>query len=287
MVSDQIQFPLRLRCELPEASLGSGVSIRAMTADDRPRLLGIKSATLDQDGRLKSYVADKVDPLFSPMGPNIDRYDQLYSSNYVATVPSRQEAKNLNLSFKLLARSCTSLWIGTSGDTNRVGHSRHFLEPPCYFGSDPLNFDAASVQEIAELLSACRALEDDKKFTVMADIFLYAMSDAPREESRCIELSVVLEMLLLPKASTELSYRFALRLAKLAAKQLDESSKDWFARGQQIYKTRSRLVHSGQDEKLEQTAGLIQETSRLLLAMYVRKPGLFHEASLDALCIAA
>ena len=287
MASEPIHFPVRLRCELPEATLGSDVNIRAMSAGDRPRLLGIKSATLDENGRLKSYVADAADPLFGLMGPDLDYYDQLYSSNYVASVPSRQEAKNLNLAFKLFAHSCTSLWIGTSGDTNLAGHSRHFIAPPCYFGSEPLNLDAAGVQELAGLLSACRALESDKKFAVMTDIFLYAMSVAPREESRCIELSVVLEMLLLPNASTELSYRFALRLAKLFAKQLGESTEEWFARGQQIYKTRSRLVHSGQDEKLAQTASLIQETSRRLLAMYVHKPGRFQEASLDALCIAA
>ena len=113
------------------------------------------------------------------------------------------------------------------------------------------------------------------------------MSVAPRNESRCIELSIILEMLLLPKASAELSYRFALRLAKLASTQFGESSQEWFKKGQQIYKTRSRLVHSGQDDSLEANTELVEETARRLLALYVRTPGLFDESGLDALCIAA
>jgi hypothetical protein len=135
------------------------------------------------------------------------------------------------------------------------------------------------------LLSDCIARRGDKKFALMSDIFLYAMSDAPRKESRCIELSVILEMLLLPKASTELSYRFALRLAKLATKYLGESGADWFKRGKTIYETRSRLVHSGSYEKLSVVADDIHETARLLLAMYVENPAIFEEDCLDALCI--
>jgi Apea-like HEPN len=286
MDDSQIRFPIRLRCDLNEVNLGSNVIIRAMMEEDRPPLLGIESATFNQDGRIKSYAVNAVYSPFDLAGPSLDHYDQLYSSNYVATVPSRQEAKNLNFAFKLLARSCTSLWIGTAGDLKRSGRSRHFLGPPCYYGSEPLSVESSDVETLSALLSACRGLKSDKKLAVMADIFLYAMSVAPRDESRCIELSIVLEMLLLPKASTELSYRFALRLAKLALTQLGEAGQDWFARGQQIYKTRSRLVHSGQDDKLALNAVLVEETARRLLALYVRKPSLFEEAALDSLCIA-
>jgi Apea-like HEPN len=287
MIDAPIRFPIRLLSELREINLGSDVTIRAITEDDRPQLLGIKSATFDENGRLKTWVVDTADPLSNFVGPDIGNYDQLCSSNYVATLPSRQEAKNLNLAFKLFAHSCTALWIGTSGDTNRAGHPRHFLGPPCYFGSLPLKLDSEGTGALGTLLSACRNLEGDMKFSVMADIFLYAMSVAPRNESRCIELAIVLEMLLLPKASSELSYRFALRLAKLASTQFGESSQEWFAKGKQIYKTRSSLVHSGQDNTLEQSAFLIEETTRRMLAMYVGNPTLFEESVLDSLCVAA
>jgi hypothetical protein len=287
MATEQILFPIRLRCELPEVSLGSCVSIRPITEHDRPQLLGLKSATLDEQGRLKSYVADTTDAFSYLGGPDIDQYDQLYSSNYVASVPSMEDAKNLNLTFKLFTRSCTALWIGTSGDVAKTGHAKHYVSPPCYFGSEPLKLDAAGVEDLGALLSACRASGSDKKFSVMADIFLYAMSVAPRDESRAIELSIVLEMLLLPKASTELSYRFALRLAKLASTQFHESSEEWFEKGQKIYRTRSRLVHSGQDNALKESAALIEETARRFFALYARNSKLFEESSLDSLCIAA
>jgi len=287
MATEQILFPIRLRCELPEVSLGSSVSIRPVTEQDRPQLLGLKSATLDEQGRLKSYVVDAPDVFSNLGGPDIDQYDQLYSSNYVASLPSMEDAKNLNLAFKLFARSCTALWIGTSDDATKAGHAKHYVSPLCYFGSEPLKLDAAGVEDLSALLSACRTLGSDKKFSVMADIFLYAMSIAPRDESRSIELSIVLEMLLLPKASTELSYRFALRLAKLASTQFHESSEEWFAKGQQIYRTRSRLVHSGQDNALKDSASVIEETARRLFALYARNPKLFEESALDSLCLAA
>jgi hypothetical protein len=256
-----------------------------METNDVPQLLGVKSVVLDEEGRLKSIVFSQEAPI-AFVGPDLDQYDQFYSSNYVATVPSQEEAKILNLALKLQGRSCTSLWIGTSGHTNAKGHSRHFLGPPCYFGSAPLTLTLDGARELDAIATACRRLGGDKKFAIMADIFLYAMSVAPRNESRCIELSVVLEMLLLPKASAELSYRFALRLAKLASAKLGEQSQDWFSRGQQMYKSRSRLVHSGQDENLSETAPLIEETARVLLAMYAREPNAFADAALDALCIA-
>lgn len=289
MVDEAIRFPVRLRCDLQEVNLTAGVSLRPMRADEVPQLLGVQSVVLDENGRLKSLVSSP-DATSSLMGPDLDQYDQFYSSNYVAIVPSRDEAKNLNLALKLMGRSCTALWIGTSGDTSNKdsrGHSKHFLGPPCYFGSQPLRLDSGGPEALDAIASGCRRLANDRKFAVMADIFLYAMSVAPRQESRCIELSVVLEMLLLPKASTELSYRFALRLAKLASAKLGESSQVWFSKGQQIYRTRSRLVHSGQDDKLGEAAPLIEETARALLSMYVREPNLFAEAALDALCIAA
>ena len=287
MTASRILFPIRLRCVIKNIDVSSDVQIREINAEDRLQLLGLKSATLDEHGRIKSYIVETVDSLYTLMGPDLDQYDQLYSSNYVAIVSSLPEAKALTLAFKLLAPSCSALYIGTSIKENSSGYSRSFLRPVCYYGTQPLKLDPEDINALILLFAACRNSDKDRKLSVMADIFLYAMSVAPRNESRCIELSIVLEMLLLPKASTELSYRFALRMAKFAAAHLGESSSDWFSRGKKIYKTRSRLVHSGQDDSLGLTSELIEETTRRLLAAYIRNPSLFTDAALDRLCIAA
>jgi hypothetical protein len=49
-----------------------------------------------------------------------------------------------------------------------------------------------------------------------------------------LELSVILEMLLLPKQEVELSYRFSLRLAKLTQKLFGDDPKGTFEAGKKI-----------------------------------------------------
>jgi hypothetical protein len=119
----------------------------------------------------------------------------------------------------------------------------------------------------------------------MSDTYLHAMSPGLREESRFIEVAVILEMLLLPSRSAELSYRFSLRLAKLMSKHFGESIAEVFERGRSIYKTRSNLVHEGSDRELEAVAPIAYNYARTLLAAYHDDKTLFLEANLDALCL--
>jgi hypothetical protein len=220
------------------------------------------------------------DPLSDFIGRDLDHYDQLYASNYVATLPSRAVAVDFNFALKLVASSCSSLFVGFS----KPG-SKHFLSPPCYYGTAPLRLGTMEAQTLARLL-ALKRRSTDPKLSLMAEKLLYAFSDAPRSESRFVELSIVLEMLLLPTSSTELSYRFALRLARLLAKHWKTDPIEGFKTGQQIYKTRSRLVHAGRDSALLDVQPKIEECVRMLLNTYVTDPALFEEEALDVLCLA-
>ena len=67
------------------------------------------------------------------------------------------------------------------------------------------------------------------------------MSVQIRPASQFIELSIILEMLLLPHKTTELSYRFSLRLAKFMGNHFGYSVDDEFKKGHQLYKTRSNI----------------------------------------------
>jgi hypothetical protein len=135
-------------------------------------------------------------------------------------------------------------------------------------------------------LFALKRNAKNPKLVLMVEMFLYALSVAPREESRFVELSIILEMLLLPTSSSELSYRFSLRMAKFLEKHWLADPIESFKTGQQIYKTRSRLVHTGRDQGLPEVAPKIEESVRLLLTSYLTNPELFEESELDLLCIA-
>jgi hypothetical protein len=274
-----IEFPLRLIAEVSELRLADDIHIRPIDAAARARILGIKDVVLDENGRLKSYVSSGPDPL-GLFGPELDQYDQLYSSNYVASVPTHEDAVHLNFALKLLAPSCSSLFIG-----HEEPGTKHFLSPPCYYGKTLLALGEPAVKTLSHLLTLKRRSKNPK-LELMAEMFLYAMSDAPRKESRFVELSIILEMLLLPVSSTELSYRFALRMAKFLAQHWAADPIEAFEVGQQIYKTRSRLVHTGRDDALEVIGPKIEETVRVLLTKYLANPELFEDDALDDLCIA-
>ena len=275
-----IEFPLRLASALDEMCLAEDVRIRRIDDASRRRLLGIEKVVLDENGRLESYVTSSPDPFGTLMGPDLDLYDQLYSSNYIATLPTQEDAAHLNFALKLLGPSCSSLFIGY-----KQPGAKHFLSPPCYYGKTPLAIGESETKTLSRLLALKRSAKDPK-LALMAEMFLYALSVAPREESRFVELSIILEMLLLPTSSTELSYRFALRMAKFLAKHWSADPIESFKTGQQIYKTRSQLVHAGRDQGLPEIGPKIEESVRLLLMTYLTNPELFEENALDSLCIA-
>lgn len=281
-----IEFPLRLASDLDEIHLTEDTRVRRIDDDSRIKLLGIKNVVFDDNGKLKSFVANVSDasgivpePFGALMGPDLDLYDQLYSSNYVATLPTRKDAAHLNFAINLLGPSCSSLFIGYE-----QSGSKHFLSPPCYYGETPLSVGESEAEMLSQLL-ALKQTAKDPKLELMADMFLYAMSVVPRNESRFVELSIILEMLLLPTSSTELSYRFALRMAKFLEKHWAADPIESFKTGRQIYRTRSRLVHSGSDQDLSEIAPKIEETVRLLLTSYLTNPRLFEENALDSLCL--
>jgi len=93
-------------------------------------------------------------------------------------------------------------------------------------------------------------------------------------------------MLLLPKQSTELGFRFALRLAKLAGKFGYGDPIETFEQAKTLYAIRSKLVHSGNDNRLPTYEHLAYEFARKLLVLYLVSPAEFDGDALDRLCLA-
>ncbi len=205
-----IEFPFRLKSTLDEFVVADDLHVRRMDEASQKRLLQIGDAEYNDQGFLKSFVPLPGCLLRDIATPHLDVNDQFCSSNYVLIVPNRERAIDFNLALKLYDTSCSSLYLGYGMDG-----STHFITPPCYFGTEVLSVDENSIPELVSLTERVTKRRTDPKLGIMSEMYLYAMSREPRKESRFIEIAVILEMLLLPQSSSELTYRFALRFAKL------------------------------------------------------------------------
>jgi len=275
-----IEFPFRLNTTVDEFVLADDLRILRMDEAARKRLLKIEDVEYDERGLLKSFVALPGCLLDDVATPDLDVNDQFCSSNYVFMAPSRERAIDFNLALKLYRTSVSSLYIGYSTD-----RSTCFLAPPCYFGTEVLSIDENRLPELSRLTEQVTRSRTEPKFGLMGQMYLYAMSRQPRKEARFVEFAIILEMLLLPTSSSELAYRFALRFAKLLSTHFGYERPDAYALGKAIYTTRSRLVHTGKDDAIDQVAARAFEATRTLLAAYSADKGVFREENLDALCL--
>lgn len=273
---DRYQYPLALDSELDCAVIGDDLFLRRLEDDTRRALLGIYNVEWDKEGRLDRYSSASFDHIVSP---DLDRTVEFYSSNFVLSTSNTSLAGDFNFAVKLISLSKSSLYIGYRQE------ARAFLAPPCYFGTRRLRLDETCVQELKEILESIGRRAGDPKLSLMRDIWMYAMSDAPRQESRFVEVSTLLEMLLLPKQSTELAFRFSLRVAKIGSKFAFGDPQALFEQAKTLYAIRSKLVHGGKDTRLGQHELACYELARKLLRLYVADPAVFHDDYLDKLCI--
>lgn len=277
---DKIEFPLRLRSDLSEIVVAPDLHIRRMDDESRRKLLRIEDVEYDDAGRLKGYSRLPGCLINIQIGPVVDTFFEFCSSNYVLTACSPERAVEFNLALKLTGISCSSLYIGY-----KPNGSRYFLSPAGYFGDCPLMVTGTEKFTFSRLVDQISLLRRDQKLKVISDIYRQAFATELRQETRFIEMVVILEMLLLPAQSTELSFRFSLRLAKLMGNESGQSIDDVFKHARQIYASRSNLVHSGKDRALDSIAPTAYEYVRKLICMYLADSTQFDEARLEAMCL--
>lgn len=283
---DYFLFPIRLICKMPSFTIANDIQFCEMDDQLKADLLKIQSAKYDEEGELLSFMPLPGCPLQNSLEtpfifPFIELADELCSSNFVVQVPSPESAKWVNLSLKLVAPTSPSLYIGYSNDRK----SGSVINPPGFYSKNALTITTDTVAELSGLLSAVISLGEDAKFRLMTEKFLYATSFGLGDGNRFLELAIILEMLLLPKAGQELSYRFSLRMAHLITNHLGENIQNAFAVAKKIYKIRSDLVHSGQASEVRNVFPKTLEYTRQLLCLYLSNPQLFTEKALDDLCL--
>lgn len=194
---------------------------------------------------------------------------------------SLERSKEFNFALKLAGNSSSTLYIGFQTTTSSI----YFVNPPCFFGKCVLVIKDEDIKSITSLVLQIENARDDKKLQTMREIYVHALALDRREESRFIEIVIILEMLLLPNTASELSYRFSFRLAKLLNKLTGEPTNEAFKLARRIYTTRSHLVHSGTDKDLKEIGHAAYNYARILLAAYLKDRTVFEETRLDELCL--
>lgn len=279
MADTPYEYPLALDCELQDIHLDDEFILRAISDEDRRRLFGISNVWLDLEGRLGGYTP--VAHGSSPHIPDISNTVTLYGSNYLLVCGDPDRARDFNFALKLVARSWSSLYIGYRSDGAKA-----FNSPPCYYGRKRLSFNSETLSDLKSLLYVIQQRSKEPKVSILRDIWMHAMSNAPRDETRFVEVSTLLEMLVLPKQSSELAFRFALRIAKLAEHFKFGDATAIFEQAKTLYSIRSKLVHSGHDSRLAEYEEAAYEYARILMVNYLHSPDVFVDAGLDKLCLA-
>ncbi len=204
----------------------------------------------------------------------------LLASNHVLITPDHHAANDFQLALKLVDVSNSSLSVGVKGNT--AAYVRRG-----FYGRKPLDSLPELGSALVHLVNCIRKQKSGTGFNVKCDFFHGMYDRALRQETRFIELSILLETLLLPNVTTELSYRFALRLANVLARKLAFDISKTYKLGKTIYSTRSRLVHSGHDRHLASILPEAMNIARLVFKLFLEQPDLFSVDRLDALCLGA
>ena len=275
-----IIFPFRLASEIQSIDFAEDLRVERMSDDIRTKLFGIKECKHDEHGNLLSITYN------SPRTSThiIDFLDELenthfQASNYILISSSRERAAIFNLALKLAGDSNSFISKGFSKN------SAHFINPECNLGKKPLKLNASLIKLIKDDLNVIPDMATDSRFAVMSEIFLNSLSDKIRRSTRLLELAIVLEMLLLPKQTTELSYRFSLRFAIIVNKFFSNNRDESFAIAKRIYKMRSQIAHQGSSNLIDECESVVLEYTRKLLRTYIHTPNIFTDKEFDNLVL--
>ena len=280
--SSHFEYPLRLSGFVRSFMVAKDMAVVRMDEESRERLLKIRDIKFDDNGLLIGFTPLPGCVFGGTHTSDFNENFTFISSNYILLAPDPTRAQDFNLCLKLLQDSASAIHIGYKLDGTTA-----ITTIPSYFGKRASRIDIQEISKIRKLIPIIERKRVEPKVALMTQIFLYALSTRLRDESRFLELSVILEMLLLPKQEAELAYRFSLRMAKLSNTLFSEDTRVALQAARRIYNTRSKIVHTGSSKELDEALPQAILYARRLFLAYLETPDLFTNESLDDLCVGA
>lgn len=286
-----IYFPILLTSTLKEVFINEHISIKRIDNKDCREALGIKNVVyrFNRNGTIKSFKNLKNPrQMFRFAMPHLSnpRFQaELFSLNFALVAESMDDAERFQQAMKLLNPMTRSgISIGFAGTTT------FYVRPTPYRGKERFTISSRSVLALKGLIDKFCSLRNDKKLSVILQKYLYALSSEGFSEAhRFLDLAIIMEMLLLPKNSQEVAYKFRLRFANLLKKKIGSYSKadirDLYATGKLIYDIRSKIVHTGFDPRARDNLETLSTFVQQSILLYLDSNALFHDEALDKICL--
>lgn len=264
-------------------SLADSIRLIRLDCPTAKRLLGISRLSLSDDGFLKSK-AYRDDASWWSYRANFRSNDPnqnfiINSANFLLAVDNRKQAESVAFAMKLIAPTRSGPYFGFSADADQF----HLLSNCPYSGKGILNIDPSAHRKLKEILRLLHA--KDKKLETIVEKFGFAVSNGRPTRLRFFELATILEMLFLPTQSSELSYRFRLRIAKWFKRHCGADPLDYAAKAKRIYDLRCEIAHQGTAAISEEALDDVSQITRRAIMHYLRDRAVFDDGYLDRLCL--
>lgn len=260
---------------------------------DRPRLrnaLGLSEVTFDQNGNINGIVAPWNSMWgiwmshFRGLDPNVGLI--AHSSGHVLVTDTIDTAQTIGAAMKLANDTSSGPFVAFSEPRRGISPNVYYLGPCPYWGGSAIALRRTELSRIRRLVSAIKTRGKEQKLRTMLAKFMYAQSrEAPSLVSRYFDLSVVLEMLFLPKQTNELAYRFQLRIAKWFEQHTGANVEEVASMAKDIYRRRSHIAHQGSADVTGSNLDTLRNICRDALRAYVLDASTFTDTYLDDLCL--
>jgi hypothetical protein len=283
-------FPIQVKSASKEVQITDEVCFKEITVAEKEHYFNIKHIETNENG-LISDIRYKNPYVFHCLYDhalsldNRDLNDYLLLSNYFLIVPDKEVAINVMFAINLLEHTKTGITIGHSSEGKF--YSLNILLKNNSTKSEIFDLDKNLIL-LQRLMTDISEMSGKhlKRMILFREKFLSSLGNDL--QNRFLELSVILEMLLVGKSFSEIGYKFRIRFANLVSKKIGDkefNSNELLSIGKKIYETRSKIVHDGHSDMTPIHLPKLEYFARQILKLYVELPELFEDENLDAMCI--
>ena len=286
-------YPLKLKTNLNQITISDNVTIRKITNKELERFFGMQNRKLNKQGHIvkTNSLKSGIFPYGDVMYHIISNLHSLFSSNYVLeTLDNKKIPEYINLLVKLLFPGSSGICVGFNDETPSI----YFYQNPYWKSGQIANIKSVDIGVMTKQFEKLSEVENDKKMKLVFEYYLNALSgEKIPDEIRFLNLMTILEILYLEDGKQgELSYRLALRIAKMFELQYSENPSEIYNDFKNntcgLYKIRSDIIHSGQSNYFSKNKAklfnLIEYVRKSIL-LYLDEKSLFSLDNLDNLVL--
>ncbi|OGP83593.1 MAG: hypothetical protein A2Z08_10765 [Deltaproteobacteria bacterium RBG_16_54_11] len=195
-----------------------------------------------------------------------------------------EEALKINLALKLFKLTSSGIFIWFNSDKHSEGRNDEYLNP----FNGPFGYltlgeaDGNGLRNIYERIDF-----SDGHLSLMTFLFLRSLqSKGEHYDIRFLQLATILEMLFAKDSPDNLTYKLSIRSSKLLGQRFKEDGYLFFRKIKDIYKMRSKIVHSADYNKFDITMFCeLAEIIRKCLNIYLENKDSFEPEELDKLIL--